>query len=246
MQYAYQKSGKKPQRDAEGNACWDEVVMDESERFLPFKAGKGFCFGCDQPVIAKCGEVNIHHWAHENLGECDGMKEETYWHKTWKECFGEKYREVVIKKDGGKRIADVLIGNRVFEFESRRIELVDLRIRTNFWLSCGYVPLWIFKCGDEGSNHYILDDFFNGNFNVNIVPRYEETRTRGIYWFKNGFKRLIGFRTPFVIDFSGVLMRIESYWYFEEKGRVYFRGKVVEISEIIGAEQMMRIGLAMP
>jgi len=49
---------------------------------------KGFCRGCGQPVISKCGTVRVHHWAHQNNKMCDSWWErETPWHRSWKNNF---------------------------------------------------------------------------------------------------------------------------------------------------------------
>ena len=167
-------------------------------------------------MIARCGEVNVHHWAHEHLSKCDGTKEETAWHKAWKEKFPEDYREKVFSQFGQKRIADIQYGNQVLEFESRRIELVELRSRNNFWIALGFKPLWVFQCLESRAD------------------RLERTRSLNIYWFKNGFKRLIGFRTPFVIDFNGETFEVRDYWYLDDNGRIYLRGSIVEITSNVG------------
>lgn len=31
---------------------------------------KGICIGCGNPVVAKCGEQRIQHWAHKGRTNC--------------------------------------------------------------------------------------------------------------------------------------------------------------------------------
>ena len=58
---------------------------------------KGFCPGCLQPVIAKCGEQRIHHWAHHNNKNCDNWWEpETQWHRAWKNKFPADWQEIFL------------------------------------------------------------------------------------------------------------------------------------------------------
>ncbi len=67
------------------------------------------CPGCDQPMIAKCGEVRMPHWAHRSTLLCDPWWEnETEWHRNWKDQFPEAWQEYVYRADDGeKHIADV-------------------------------------------------------------------------------------------------------------------------------------------
>jgi hypothetical protein len=73
----------------------------------PSLAGK--CPGCGAAVIAKCGEVRIHHWAHRGNRICAYWWEpETEWHRGWKNQYPESWQEVHhTAADGEKHIADV-------------------------------------------------------------------------------------------------------------------------------------------
>ena len=43
------------------------------------------CQVCKAEVIAKCGDIKIHHWAHKSKRKCDHWWEnETQWHRDWK------------------------------------------------------------------------------------------------------------------------------------------------------------------
>ncbi|RZK23746.1 MAG: hypothetical protein EOO43_08105, partial [Flavobacterium sp.] len=37
----------------------------------PFKGAKGICNLCLKEVIAKCGDIKVHHWAHLKTNACD-------------------------------------------------------------------------------------------------------------------------------------------------------------------------------
>jgi competence CoiA-like predicted nuclease len=69
----------------------------------------GECPGCGQPMIAKCGEVRVPHWAHKGRRLCDPWWEnETPWHSAWKDQFSAAWQEIVHHAEGGERhIADV-------------------------------------------------------------------------------------------------------------------------------------------
>src|SRR5271155_5784119 len=70
----------------------------------------GICKCCGLPVVAKCGQHNLWHWAHRSRVHCDLWWEpETEWHRAWKNHFPEEWQEVVRfdPATGEKHIADV-------------------------------------------------------------------------------------------------------------------------------------------
>ena len=60
-------------------------------------------------MIAKCGDIYTHHWAHKGRRICDRWWEnETEWHRAWKDHFPTEWQEkVLLADDGEKHIADV-------------------------------------------------------------------------------------------------------------------------------------------
>ena len=66
----------------------------------PCQAAPGesaFCPGCGEEVVAKCGEVNVWHWAHKSRDDCDPWSEpESEWHIGWKNLFPRINQEVVL------------------------------------------------------------------------------------------------------------------------------------------------------
>lgn len=69
----------------------------------------GLCPACKSPMIAKCGQQRVHHWAHRGLRSCDAWKEpETAWHRAWKNRFPTDWQEIIHRDEKGeKHIADV-------------------------------------------------------------------------------------------------------------------------------------------
>jgi hypothetical protein len=66
---------------------------------------RAVCPLCRAVVIAKCGRIKIHHWAHEAGADCDTWSEPmTQWHLDWQGCWPERQREWPI----GPHRADVL------------------------------------------------------------------------------------------------------------------------------------------
>jgi competence protein CoiA len=96
----------------------------------------GECPACGRPMIAKCGEVRIRHWAHHGRRTCDPWWEnETEWHRAWKGQFPVTWQEVVdTAKSGEKHIADVKTDHGwVIEFQHSYIKPEERRARDTFY-----------------------------------------------------------------------------------------------------------------
>ena len=100
------------------------------------KGAKGFCPSCGSELTAKCGEVNINHWAHKGRRNGDPWWEnETEWHRSWKGNFPTEWQEVIQYDEGGeKHIADVKTQNEwVLEFQHSYLNPEERRSRNAFY-----------------------------------------------------------------------------------------------------------------
>lgn len=100
------------------------------------KGAKGICQVCASEVIAKCGEIKVHHWAHKNVRKCDPWWEnETEWHRNWKNQFPTDVQEVVhISETGEKHVADVKTEEGwVVEFQYSAISSEERHSRNEFY-----------------------------------------------------------------------------------------------------------------
>jgi competence protein CoiA len=87
-------------------------------------------------VVARCGEVRFWHWAHKGRRLCDPWwKNETEWHRTWKNEFPTGWQEFPQQAVNGERhVADVRTdGGLVIEFQHLRIEPDERRSREAFY-----------------------------------------------------------------------------------------------------------------
>jgi hypothetical protein len=100
------------------------------------------CPLCEQTVFAKCGEINVWHWAHHKAVSCDSWYEpETEWHKKWKLVFGKERCEIVISKDGVRHIADIQTQeNVIIELQNSNIQKPIIRQREVFY---GNQMIWV-------------------------------------------------------------------------------------------------------
>ncbi len=66
----------------------------DKEKIMAFPGAIGFCPGCDDELMAKCGQINIWHWSHV-AKDCDQNHEpESKWHIDWKLKFPPRCCEV--------------------------------------------------------------------------------------------------------------------------------------------------------
>lgn len=71
-------------------------IYDAIER----KEVQYYCPICNKEVIIKNGTINVPHFAHKALEECDTFTADmTEWHRAWQKKFPKENQEVVIKLD---------------------------------------------------------------------------------------------------------------------------------------------------
>lgn len=102
----------------------------------------GDCPACSGPVIARCGEMKVWHWAHRRRQVCDKWWEsETEWHRAWKRHFPDDWQEIVHRSDSGERhISDVKTPSGwVIEFQHSYLAPQERRSRDAFYAKL----LWV-------------------------------------------------------------------------------------------------------
>ncbi|WP_319409496.1 competence protein CoiA family protein [uncultured Desulfosarcina sp.] len=103
---------------------------------------KGICRACGSDLIAKCGEIKIHHWAHKGNRNCDPWWEnEKEWHRGWKGHFPVDWQEIIHRdKNGEKHIADVKTDQGwVLEFQHSYLKPQERRERDAFYQNLVWV-----------------------------------------------------------------------------------------------------------
>ena len=131
-----------------------------------FPKGRAKCPTCDAVVIAKCGKLVVHHWAHEASEDCDSFSEpETFWHKTWKEYFPPEQREVTV----GNHRADILTPNGVVEFQHSHLSLDKVKEREDFYNSETEGLTWVVDGGDFAHSFELRE-------------KYDTSRTFSFRW----------------------------------------------------------------
>lgn len=113
-----------------------KFALINGAKYEATKGTKGFCPICGSELVAKCGELKIHHWSHKGNRNCDPWWEnETDWHRSWKDKFPLDWQEVVHFADSGeKHIADVKTETGwILEFQHSFLKPDERRSRNAFY-----------------------------------------------------------------------------------------------------------------
>lgn len=125
-------------------ACYDSI------RIEPKPGAVGKCQICDNQVKAYCGKINVWHWRHKNLPDCDSFYEPmSEWHKNWQNQFPEDWREAVLERKGEKHFADIFTPNGlVIEFQHSSISTEKIMEREDFYIKM----IWVVDANDFKKN----------------------------------------------------------------------------------------------
>lgn len=198
----------------------------------------GLCPCCGGKVISKCGEINVWHWAHADIDNCDSWYEpESIWHKNWKSTFDSNNVEIRITKNGIRHIADIFTPEEiVIELQNSPISKSDIRERENFY---GERMLWVIN-GIEFKKNLTIKDLWEDEdyYALKSLPRPPVRWVRSspeikkgingeFFNWKNPRKCWLDVKRPLFIDFGeDYLFRVlEGMGTFQIRG-VYFQKEV--------------------
>ena len=166
------------------------------------------CPTCKGVVLAKCGSINVHHWAHQSRLECDAWSEpESPWHRSWKDAVPEDWREVAM----GPHRADIRTPEGlVVEIQHSSISPADVQAREAFYGNM----LWLL----DGRNFVLSQSRRSA-----ICGQFVRARTRGFilpinkilvedpYWSFGTNRRTFQVSTkPIAFDMGGFLVISEG------------------------------------
>lgn len=149
------------------------IAIDSfGNRILPEKGKKGICQLCTNEVKAYCGEININHWRHTNLIQCDTWKEnESEWHREWKNEFPKDWQEVIFDAGHEKHIADIKTpSGLVLELQNSSISSSTIKIREKFY---GKI-IWLINANSFKDNFRIRSE-------VSVQLRYFDQNYRNYH-----------------------------------------------------------------
>ena len=110
-------------------------ALSNNERIEPSKGAKGLCPCCGSELVAKCGEIKVHHWSHKKKCDDHWWENETEWHRNWKNQFPKEWQEIIQRDESGeKHIADVKTGSGwTIEFQHSPISKEERDSRDYFY-----------------------------------------------------------------------------------------------------------------
>ncbi len=137
-----------------------KFALANGQRQEPQPNLPGECPGCGSPMVARCGNVRVRHWAHRGRRHCDSWWEnETEWHRDWKGHFPVDWQEIVHHaEDGERHIADVKTGDDwVIEFQHSYIKPEERRSREGFYPKLVWVVDGLRRKRDEAGFQRALE-----------------------------------------------------------------------------------------
>ncbi len=138
-----------------------KFALINGEKSEATKRARGLCPSCCSELTAKCGEVNVNHWAHKGNRNCDPWWEnETDWHRSWKDKFPLEWQEIVhFDESGEKHIADVKTKTEwAIEFQYSFLNPEERRSRNAFYPKIVWVVSGARRKTDKLQFQKILDE----------------------------------------------------------------------------------------
>jgi len=133
------------------------IEVGTNKIIYPNKSKSAVCQCCGESVIAKCGSIRIHHWAHKKKDNCDSWYEPmTDWHIEWQNNFPEEWREIVLisQETGEKHIADIYTPNMyTIEIQNSPISIEEYKSRRDFYKKL----IWVINGEKFGFTRLIRD-----------------------------------------------------------------------------------------
>lgn len=112
-------------------------VYDGSRIQATYSGQKGVCECCGNYVTAKCGDINIWHFAHDSSDECDSFYEPmSDWHIAWQNWFSSFGAEVEVSMSDGiaRHRADVVSADGIiWEIQHSALSTEDIQERERFY-----------------------------------------------------------------------------------------------------------------
>ena len=118
------------------------AIVGTNKHQKPTQGVKGICPVCGEQLVAKCGKIRIHHWAHSAKSECKYKENKGEWHVNWQNKFPEDWQEVLMinQENNEKNLADIRTPSGfVLEFQHSHIKIDELQAREDFYKDMAWV-----------------------------------------------------------------------------------------------------------
>ena len=134
------------------------VALDKDDNLIDIKnaekGGEFICKFCHEKLYVKARNsikraTHFCHMKNSNCVEEWAQHDMSEWHRNWQNYFPLENREVIVKDNSVKHIADILIKNTVIEFQHSPISYKNFNQRNLFYTNIGYPLVWIFDANDK-------------------------------------------------------------------------------------------------
>lgn len=161
----------------------------------PSPGATGTCPLCGGPVLARCGQVNVWHWAHQANKDCDPWAEAlTDWHRAYQRLVPAERSEVIV----GKHRADVVTATgQVLELQHSSISVDDIAAREAHY---GQGMAWLF----DARTAYEMErlNLRRGNNDEYVSFRWKQPR-----------RSVLACARPVLLDLGeGLILRIKKIY----------------------------------
>ncbi len=149
-----------------------KYALVNGEKTEATKGVIGGCPSCGVEMVAKCGDLKVHHWSHKGIRNCDHWWEnETEWHRSWKGHFAKERQEVIhFDETGEKHIADVKTNNGwVLEFQHSFLQNIERQARNTFYKKMVWVVNGTRRKNDKNQFFKLLKECTQLRTNVPII-----------------------------------------------------------------------------
>lgn len=182
-----------------------------------YKNQKFFCPSCGGELIVKNGSINIPHFAHKSLEDCDTFSEDmSPWHRHWQSLFPEECREVVIELN----IYEVDYASAKKRFTSFRDGYEQLDMMDDWFNTWSYRV----NSGDKGKLLTIkhrADVCYN-----NYVIEFQHSHISATEFNeRNWFYNAAGYKVIWIFDFIEEFDNNQIEFYEEISGKYYTKAK---------------------
>jgi hypothetical protein len=177
-----------------------KLALVDGKRHEATKGAIGLCQICGSELIAKCGEIKVHHWSHKSKRNCDQWWEnESEWHRSWKNNFPLKWQEIVHHGgDGEKHIADVKTQDGwTLEFQHSFLKTEERLSRNAFYRKLVWVVDGTRRKTDKKQFRRVLEEGSKLRTNIPIIRVHFPDDCRLLNeWHSNNSLVFFDFREP--------------------------------------------------
>ena len=120
-------------------------MAKDGHRIAAAKGVRASCPHCRGPLIPKCGQIKIHHWAHRESKDCPYATGMTSWHYEWLQNFddlGESGWEVEYFLDSIRFDAFNPEKKQAVEFQ-RTVDLEHIKTKVSICANKGIKLFWL-------------------------------------------------------------------------------------------------------